>query len=197
MSIQDAQRFPVTLTAKKASSSIKSADEAWFESVFQQHWSRVYGVLFRIVGNHDEAEDLALETFYRLHERPPARRETKRLGGWLYRVATNLGFNALRTRRRRARYEEEAGQLHLEQMKFANPLEEIERAEELELVRTTLSQIKTRSAQLLILRHSGLSYAEIAMALEVAPGSVGTMLARAEREFEERFAEAESKLSRE
>jgi RNA polymerase sigma-70 factor (ECF subfamily) len=48
--------------------------------------------------------------------------------------------------------------------------------------------MKPRSAQLLILRHSGLSYAEIASAIEVSPNSVGTLLARAEREFEEQYS---------
>jgi RNA polymerase sigma-70 factor (ECF subfamily) len=50
-----------------------------------------------------------------------------------------------------------------------------------------LRQMKERDAQLLILRHSGLSYREIAAALDVAPGSVGTLLARAEAEFEQRY----------
>jgi RNA polymerase sigma-70 factor (ECF subfamily) len=54
-------------------------------------------------------------------------------------------------------------------------------------VRLVLAQMKPRSAQLLVLRHSGFSYAEIAAALGVAPGSVGVLLARAEKEFEERY----------
>jgi RNA polymerase sigma-70 factor (ECF subfamily) len=47
--------------------------------------------------------------------------------------------------------------------------------------------MKPRAAKLLMLRHTGLSYAEVAEALNVAPGSVGTMLARAERDFERRY----------
>jgi RNA polymerase sigma-70 factor (ECF subfamily) len=54
-------------------------------------------------------------------------------------------------------------------------------------VRTSLASIKPRSAKLLILRHSGFSYAEIADALQISPGSVGTLLARAEREFKKKF----------
>ena len=54
-----------------------------------------------------------------------------------------------------------------------------------------LAQMKPRSAQILILRYSGLSYAEIAEAVGVAAGSVGTLLARAEEEFEERYRTAE------
>jgi DNA-directed RNA polymerase specialized sigma24 family protein len=36
-----------------------------FEHIFHQYWERIYGVLFRLTGDPDEAEDLALETFYR------------------------------------------------------------------------------------------------------------------------------------
>ena len=52
--------------------------------------------------------------------------------------------------------------------------------------------LKPRAAQLLVLRHSGLSYAEIAQALNVARSSVGTLLARAEKEFERRYRALEA-----
>jgi RNA polymerase sigma-70 factor (ECF subfamily) len=51
-------------------------------------------------------------------------------------------------------------------------------------VRSVLGHMRPRSAQALILRHSGLSYAEVADAIGIPPGSVGTLLARAEKEFE-------------
>jgi RNA polymerase sigma-70 factor (ECF subfamily) len=138
-----------------------------------------------LVGDWDEAEDLALETFCRLHRRPPRNRDG--LGSWLYRVATNLGLNALRAQRRRRAYEERAGAEALERAGPADPAEEVERDERRARVRDVLAGMRPRAARILILRHSGLSYAEIAASLGVAPGSVGTMLARAEREFERRY----------
>jgi len=54
-------------------------------------------------------------------------------------------------------------------------------------VQNILRSIKPRSAQILFLRHSGLTYAEIAAALSIAPGSVGTLLVRAEKEFERAY----------
>ena len=54
-------------------------------------------------------------------------------------------------------------------------------------VRKALSILPPRSAQLLLLRYSGFSYAEIAAIMEVAPTSIGTLLARAEKEFEQVF----------
>jgi RNA polymerase sigma-70 factor (ECF subfamily) len=63
------------------------------------------------------------------------------------------------------------------------------RAEEQAHVRATLNQLPARQGQLLLLRYAGLSYAEIAAALAIAPGSVGTLLARAERAFARAHAE--------
>jgi RNA polymerase sigma-70 factor (ECF subfamily) len=106
-------------------------------------------------------------------------------------VATNLGFNALRARQRRQRYEEEAGYAVLASDPNWDPAQVIEQAQERAGVRQALTQMKPRAAQLLLLRHSGLSYAEIAAALGVAPGSVGALLARAEKEFEQLYRSSE------
>jgi RNA polymerase sigma-70 factor (ECF subfamily) len=156
-------------------------DEAQFEAAFQEHWPRVYGVAFRLVSNRAEAEDLALETFWRLFKHPPGRSEN--LAGWLYRVATNLGFNALRASKRRRGYEDQAGHLDLASHEANDPAVEFEKADERRLVRAALAQMKPKTAQLLVLRHSGLSYQELASTLGLAPGSVGTLLTRAEQEF--------------
>jgi RNA polymerase sigma-70 factor, ECF subfamily len=150
----------------------------------------VYGVAFRLVGDRDEAEDLALETFWRLYHRSPGLDEN-RLGSWLYRVATNLGFNALRARRRRQQYEEQAGASALEQGNPIDPAVSVEQTQERQRVQAALGRMKPRSARLLVLRYSNLSYAEIAEAVGVAPGSVGTLLARAETEFERHYRRLE------
>jgi RNA polymerase sigma-70 factor (ECF subfamily) len=180
----------VTVTTDNAQREQGRAEEdaaVAFEAIFHEHWTRVYAVLFRLVGDQAEAEDLALEVFWRLYRRPPAHEHGNNLSGWLYRVATNLGNNALRAFKRRQRYEEEAGRRVLEAAAAPDPDIAAGRAEERQQVRRVLAQMKPRSAQLLILRHSGLSYAELAAALGVAPGSIGTMLARAEREFEAQY----------
>ena len=161
--------------------------EVEFEAAFSEHYTRVYGVLFRLLGDRAEAEDLTLEAFWRLWERAPRRREN--LGGWLYRVAMRLGYNALRAARRRERYELQAGHEALELNAPPEPSRSVEQKQERARVRETLSGMREREAQLLILRHSGFSYREIADALGIAPGSVGTLLARAEAEFEQRYTQ--------
>jgi RNA polymerase sigma-70 factor (ECF subfamily) len=96
-------------------------------------------------------------------------------------------LNALRARSRRRRYEEEAARLASHLTPGEDPATALEQAQERQRVRSALARMRPRSARLLVLRHSGLSYAEIAAALQVAPASVGTLLARAEREFEEHY----------
>lgn len=150
-------------------------------------------MIYRIVGDPDEAEDLALEAFLKLHGKMDGSGGLKVLpmrssfSGWLYRVATNLGLNALRARKRRTQYELEAGKISLEGSHPENPGVAVERAEERQRVRQILSQMKPRSAKILVLRHSGLSYKEIAAAIRVSPNSIGKLLSRAENDFERRY----------
>jgi RNA polymerase sigma-70 factor (ECF subfamily) len=172
--------------SRRPLSPVKSpASDVDFETLFNLHWEPLCRTLFRLLGDWDEAEDLALEAFLQYHRRPPLD-DTNRIG-WLYRVATNLGFNALRARKRRRQYEDQAGLHMLEQNSSVDPAQDLERRLEQQRVRRTLQSIKPRSARILLLRYSGLSYAEIAAALELSAGSVGTLLARAEKEFEESF----------
>jgi RNA polymerase sigma-70 factor (ECF subfamily) len=176
----------VTVDSRARDGELARAQPEPFEQLFLDHWPRVVGVLARLVGNPAEAEDLALETFWRLYRRPPT--APGPLAGWLYRVALNLGYNALRAARRRARYEDAAGREALERSAPPSPDEAAEQSDERRRVRAALAELASRDAQLLILRHSGFSYKDIAVALNVAPGSVGTLLARAEAEFERSYA---------
>ena len=188
----------MTLSKRQAQSTPAAGHapdfQASFETLFRQHWERLCVLLVRIVGDRAEAEDLAVETFVRLYHRPPP--DDDNLGGWLYRVATNVGLNALRARKRRQVYEEEAGRMALEIDSPEDPAALAEQALERQMVRDALQALKPRSAQVLLLRHSGLSYAEIAAAIGVATSSVGTLLARAESEFEDKYNQMHSKNER-
>jgi RNA polymerase sigma-70 factor (ECF subfamily) len=161
-----------------------AAQNADFERLFQEHWERLNQVLQRLVVDPAEAQDLALEAFWRLYSNQS--RQGDNVGGWLYRVALRLGYNALRAESRRGRYELEAGKISLEEH-VADPASQAIHAEQQRRVRWVLATMKPRQAQIIMLRYSGFSYAEIAAALGVPVTSVGTLLVRAEKEFEKRF----------
>jgi RNA polymerase sigma-70 factor (ECF subfamily) len=165
-----------------------------FDELFIEHWSAVYGRLLRLVGDPAEAEDLALETFLRLHRQNPLPEAGFSIGGWLYRVATNLGLRSIRSFKRRERYELTAGKVALEESYSEQPIEILVQEEERRTVRTVLATMPERQAQLLVMRHSGASYKEIADALKLSPTSIGPLLLRAEREFEKRYRKTQEKI---
>lgn len=158
-----------------------------FEAVFAEHWAHIFRLLCRLVGDPAEAEDLALETFFRLYRRHPPQEAEFNTGGWLHRVATNLGLHSIRSFRRRDHYETMAGKYALEDTPESHPPEILAEEEERRLARLVLAQMNERQSQLLIMRHSGMAYKDIAKVLRLSPTSIGPLLLRAEREFEKRY----------
>ena len=144
-----------------------------FESLFRAEYPRVVAVANRVLDDRAEAEDVAQEVFWDLHRRHP---EGMPLASrWLARAAVHTALNRLRGRRRRERRERQA-----ETAAPPDPESVHERAEERRLVREALARLPTKKASVLALRYSGLSYAEVAAALGVTTGQVGTLLRRAE-----------------
>lgn len=161
---------------------------AEFDEIFRRYYATVYRVLIRITGSPEEAEDLAQEVFLRLHERSGSLGDDRNVGGWLYRVASNAGFNAIRSRRRLHRRLLNWARLEQSlQASAPSAASEAERRQEAALVRQALSRLRERDRTVLILRSSGVSYAEIAMAVSVKPSSVGTILVRAEEALRAQF----------
>src|SRR5437764_5653833 len=139
-----------------------------FDSIFLEYYSRIVAVLMRLVGNRARAEELAEEVFLKLYQHPPRPSDQDyNVGGWLYRTATHLGIDSLRAAARRKHYEELATAEVSNVDTASDPLEDLQRAESRQRVRTALAQLRTIQAQLLILRYSGLSYKELAEALEL------------------------------
>ncbi len=158
-----------------------------FEAHFERYWAPICRLLTRMVGDPAEAEDLALETMYRLYQRHAEPQPEFNVGGWLYRVATNLGLHSIRSFRRRKRHESSAGREAFGARAEDAPLEIAAREEERALARQALAGMNERQSQLLIMRYSGMPYKDIAAALDLSPASIGPLLVRAEREFEKRY----------
>lgn len=170
-------------------------DPSRFDALFLRHYRRVHGILRRLLGSDEEAEDAAQEVFLRLYRQETPPTDDQGLGRWLARVATNLGLNILRADRRQRNHLQHSAVLDRAEEPVREERQDPARAalaeEETAIVRAALDGMSDRARALLILRSSGLAYAEIAEALEIAPGSVGTLLARAEREFRKRYAAIE------
>ncbi|MBI3970397.1 MAG: sigma-70 family RNA polymerase sigma factor [Chloroflexi bacterium] len=170
---------------------LRDGDELAFARLFEQHWDGVYRLLAKLLGDADAAADLAQDVFVQLFRLPPETGSAP-LRAWLFCVALNRGYNALRSERRRRNREDAVARdpsrgSNRGAIADAALLEEANRADERDAVRRVLIALPERQRDCLILRSEGLSYAEIAAAIGVAPGSVGTLLARAERAFKQRY----------
>ena len=163
----------------------KSKTDQTFENNFQEYWTSVHRLLARMVIDPAEAEDLALETFYRLYKNGSSAKEDFNVRGWLYKVATNLGLQSIRSFKRREQYENTTGKDALIEAQDDQPPKILAEKEERHYVRMALGKMNSRQAELLIMRYSGMAYKEIAAALNLSPTSIGPLLLRAEREFEQ------------
>lgn len=171
---------------------VKSTAEEMFEAVFTRYYPLVYQLAFRCTGQRDEADDIAQEAFLRFYRTPPHATSDQERRAWLCRVTTNLGLNALRSRQRRIYHEEQAGGTQKpvsEDTAQHDPEQQAIDNEQAAFIRSVLAELPERQQTYILLRSIGLSYAEIAQVTGVAPASVGSLLARAEREFRRRYHE--------
>jgi RNA polymerase sigma factor (sigma-70 family) len=144
------------------------------EQVFRTHYARVVAVAARVLGSRDQAEDVAQEVFLSFGRTSVPAGEA---GGWLTVAATHTALNVLRSARRRSAREEIAGE---GPGIVSDVADLVITREERSSVRAALARLPQKQAAALVLRHSGLSYAEVAAALDLSPGSVGTTVRRAE-----------------
>ena len=157
-----------------------------FDRLFDEEYARVAGIARRVLGDPDAAEDVAQEVFLDLHRRfgdnPGAQAPA-----WARTAAAHTALNLIRTNRRRAvrekLYTAEPGAAE-------DPQIAVETAETTRQVRAALARIPKGQATVLVLRYSGLSYAEMASALGVGVNGVGTRLRRAEARLRKEIGDA-------
>ena len=143
--------------------------------VFRREYPRVVGVAARVLGSRDSAEDVAQEVFLSFSRSSVPAGEA---GGWLSVAAAHTALNLIRSGRRRSSWEESAAAA--DQTIVPDVAEAVVTLEERRRVRAALARLPRKQAVALVLRHSGLSYADVAAALDMSVGSVGTTVRRAE-----------------
>ena len=143
------------------------------EALFREHYGRIVGMLTRLTGDRAHSEEIASDVFHKLSQRPALLESREDLTAWIYRVATNAGFDALRTNSRRRKREEAAGLEGIHAAAAPSALDAMLAEERRERVRAVLGALKPREAQLLLLRASGLAYRELAGTLGIEAGLGG------------------------
>jgi len=145
------------------------------DRVFRRDYRQVVAVASRVLGSPDQAEDVAQDVFLSFGRSSVPAEEAR---GWLSVAAAHTALNLLRSGRRRASREEVAAVT--DDAVVSDVAEAVVTLEERHRVRMALARLPRRQAVALVLRHSGMSYADVAVALDLSPGSVGTTVRRAE-----------------
>jgi RNA polymerase sigma factor (sigma-70 family) len=159
--------------------------DAAFESLFAAEYATVVAIAYRVLADGHEAEDIAQDVFCQFYRHYAP--DVPWAGAWLRRAAVHAALNHIRRTKRRVRRESQEA---MERDRFRgnaavslDPQTAFEQAERCREVRAALAGMPRKSAMVLALRYSGLSYAEVAAALGVGVGQVGTLLRRAEAAF--------------
>jgi RNA polymerase sigma-70 factor (ECF subfamily) len=167
------------MIGREAAASGGAHSSSGFERFFRANYATVARIAGGVLGDSHSAQDVAQEVFIAAQRRFPEPDGSSHATAWVRVAAVHLALNASRSRRRRDRRQLRSGFV----AGGAHPVgpEElvIEQATRDE-VRAALARLPLRSSTVLLLRHSGLSYAEVAEAMGVPVGHVGTILRRAE-----------------
>jgi len=169
----------MTLPAREPG-RLASALSPAFEGLFRAEYARVVGIAHRVLADQAEAEDVAQDVFLSFYRGHPA--DAPYAPAWLHAAAAHTALNALRSRDRRSR-REAVDAIPLDTPASEDPAELVAASETRDEVRAVLARLPERSAAMLALRYAGLSYEEIARALDVRASSIGTLLRRAEDAF--------------
>ena len=171
-----------------------------FEELMTRNQARVRAFLQRLVGDPSLAEDLAQEVFMRVFKHRATYRQEARFTTWLYRVAHNVAFNALRSKSRRPETlfsgvgssttnASSSFENVIMERTGASPTRQIAKLELQQIVRAAVDALAPRQREAIMLaRFEGMSYQEIADVMNLTPPAVKSLLCRARLNLKEALA---------
>lgn len=173
---------------------LKRGEAAAFEQLVAERSGEIYGLLFRLTENPEEARDLTQETFLRAFQHIERFRGDADLRTWIYRIAINQARNRWRWWRRRRKdatvsLDATTGtsdQALFEKLAEAadNPEQQTLAREREAVLRAALQKLGRAFREIVVLRDiEGFSYEEIATTLQINVGTVKSRLARGRQEL--------------
>lgn len=175
---------------------LKAGEETAFDELITRFSGEIYALLFRLTVNPEEAKDLTQETFLRVVQSVSSFRGDASLKTWLFRIAINQARNRRRwwlARKLNLTFSLDAGKKDdetfslresLRDERRISPEEEVLQREQSSQLHKALSELSPNYREAVVLRDiEGLSYEEIAAALETGVGTVKSRIARGREEL--------------
>ncbi|HLY32157.1 MAG TPA: sigma-70 family RNA polymerase sigma factor [Ktedonobacterales bacterium] len=173
-------------SAREPSERPAPTEPTWsFERIYDEYKTPIYNYIYHLVGNREQADDLTQDTFLKAFKALPKMDANLKLSAWLYRIATNTAYDALRRRKLIAWMPWQDLDHEPADVESADPQETIGARE---LVHAALERMPAHyRAALLLYTQEGFSYAEIATTLNIAESGVKMYLSRARHSFREHY----------
>jgi RNA polymerase sigma-70 factor (ECF subfamily) len=168
---------------------VRDDDSQAFAELVEAYHHRLVTVMHHLVGNAEEAEDLAQEVFLRVYRGRKKYHPKAKFSTWLYTIANNLALNVLRTRQRKptiplnVRDSGPLGPRPAEQLvldRQDQPHQRMQQRELAAVVKQALDTLNERQRVAVVLnKFEDMNYAEIAEVMELTTKAVKSLLSRA------------------
>jgi RNA polymerase sigma-70 factor (ECF subfamily) len=169
---------------------VRDDEPGAFEELVARYQHRLIGVMHHLVGNAEEAEDLAQEVFLRVYKARKKYRARSKFSTWLFTIANNLALNVLRARQRkpavplRTRDSGPLGPRPAEQLlqadSAAQPVRRLQQSELTAIIRQALDGLNERQRLAVVLnKFEDMNHAEIAEIMGLTTKAVKSLLCRA------------------
>ncbi len=142
-----------------------------FETLLERHHDEIYGYLWRLLRDTVDAEDVTQDVFLRAYKAFPRLRAGSNHRAWLYKIATNCAYTALKNRRRDAdRHSPLLDEYHASRL--AGPEAQLAHRETIHAIRIVIEELPPKQRAAVIMRYvQELSYAEVADVLACSEDS--------------------------
>jgi RNA polymerase sigma-70 factor (ECF subfamily) len=168
---------------------VREDEPGAFEELVEQYQHRLVAVMHHLVGNAEEAEDLAQEVFLRVYRARKKYRARSKFSTWLFTIANNLALNALRRRQRKpavplnVRDSGPLGPRPAEQLvrdRAGQPSQRLQQQELAAVIRQALEGLNERQRMAVVLnKFEDMNYFEIAEVMGLTTKAVKSLLSRA------------------
>jgi RNA polymerase sigma-70 factor (ECF subfamily) len=175
---------------------VRDDNAAAFEELMLRYQNRLVTVLDHLVGSRDQAEDLAQDVFLRVYRSRKRYVPGAKFSTWLFTIANNVAANARRSRSRRREVSvsvsdgSSSGGNQLDQLAQAAsglmPARQLDKAEMRDIVRLAIESLNERQRLAVLLsKFEDMSYADIAVAMEMSQEAIKSLLSRARLNLKE------------
>lgn len=176
------------VSEKKIIEKVLGGDANAFEELVLKYEKTVYNLALRMVGDRDDAFDMTQEAFIKAYGSLSSFRGDSKFSVWIYRIATNVCLDFLRSKSRKQQVsltvsddDDEDAQLDIPDPSSA-PEQQLIKKISMQSVEEGLKTLPDKQRQILVMRElGGMSYAEIGKALSLKEGTVKSRIFRARK----------------